>query len=168
MRTKGLGSETVTTSLVELCADPIDTALRQAEFQALAAAPGAMAGAVVSMVGLVRGVAKDGTALTAMRLDHHDGATLLSMRRIAADAEARFDLLHLLVCHRTGLMRPGDAVVLVAAAAAHRRAAFEAVDYVMDRLKSQAVFWKQEIGVDGQSWWIEPTDGDAADLARWA
>lgn len=119
------------------------------------------------MTGLVRATSKDGRTLTAMQLEHHDGATIASMRTIAADAQARFDLLHLLICHRTGPMVPGEAVVLVVAAAAHRRAAFDAVDCIMDRLKSQAVFWKKETAADGSAQWIEPTDCDAADLARW-
>ena len=70
------------------------------------------------------------------------------------------------VVHRCGAIAPGEAIVFVAAAAVHRRAAFEAVDYLMDRLKTDALFWKREDGVDGPRW-IEPTGGDRADRARW-
>ena len=65
------------------------------------------------------------------------------------------------------MIAPGEAIVFVAAAAVHRRAAFEAVDYLMDRLKTDALFWKREDGVDG-SIWIEPSDGDRSDRARWS
>jgi molybdopterin synthase catalytic subunit len=71
------------------------------------------------------------------------------------------------VLHRCGAIAPGEPIVFVAAAAAHRRAAFDAVDYLMDRLKTEAVFWKREDAVDG-SRWIEPMDCDRADQARWS
>ena len=121
------------------------------------------AGALVQFTGLVR--ATDGT--TALVLHHHPGMTLQSMEALAAAARARFDLTALSVTHRVGRMTPGEPVVWVAAAALHRRAAFQAVDFLMDGLKSEALFWKQEERVDGTVW-IEPTERDHADLARWS
>lgn len=120
------------------------------------------AGALVQFTGLVR--ATDGTS--ALILHHHPGMTLASMKALAGDAWSRFDLVALAITHRIGRMRPGEPVVWVAAAALHRRAAFEAVDCLMDHLKSQALFWKQEERVDGTHW-IEPTSRDHVDLARW-
>ena len=82
-------------------------------------------------------------------------------------AYARFDLMGLVMLHRTGLLFPGDPIVLVAAAARHRRDAIAAVDFAMDHLKSAAWFWKRERR--GGEWhWIEPRDQDHADLARWS
>ena len=89
------------------------------------------------------------------------------MEEIAQGAAHRFGLIAARVVHRCGLIAPGEAIVFVAAAAAHRRAAFEAADAMMDRLKTDAVFWKREDAVDG-SRWIEPTAKDRADRARWS
>ena len=92
--------------------------------------------------------------------------TLASIEQLADQARGRFELAALGVVHRVGRVAPGEPVVWVAAAAHHRRAAFEAVDFLMDGLKSEALFWKQEERMDGTHW-IEPTDRDRADLARW-
>lgn len=123
-------------------------------------------GALVSFVGIARGVAKNGTALLNLHLEHHPRLTAISLDRIADSAKARFVIDDVLVAHRCGDIAPGEPIVLAAAAAPHRRAAFEAVDFLMDRLKSEAMFWKREDRVDGFDW-IEPTDADANDLARW-
>jgi molybdopterin synthase catalytic subunit len=88
------------------------------------------------------------------------------MEDLARDAARRFAISGLLAWHRIGQVRPGKAVVLVAAAATHRRAAFDAVDFTMDHLKSQAWFWKRERRSDGWHW-IEPRDQDHADRQRW-
>ena len=80
---------------------------------------------------------------------------------------ARFDVSDLLVVHRCGDVAAGEAIVFVAASSPHRRAAFLAADYLMDRLKTDAAFWKREDGVDG-SRWIEPTGQDQADRKRWS
>lgn len=152
---------------VELCMGALDAPARYAAFVDALRQRQGDTGAIVSMVGLVRCAARDGRRLSALMLDHHPRATPASLRRIAEGAALRHGLIAALVCHRAGTMAPGDAIVLVVAAATHRRAAFDAADQMMDQLKSQAVFWKKECYLDGNSAWIEPTAADAADVARW-
>ena len=124
------------------------------------------AGAVVSFCGIARDTSKAGEPVTALHLDHYPGMTERSLEEIAQDGASRFGVSDVLVIHRAGTIAPGEVIVFVAAASPHRRAAFEAADYLMDRLKTDAVFWKKEQGVDA-SRWIEPTDQDRADRARW-
>ncbi len=123
-------------------------------------------GAIASFTGLARPTTKEGMPIHRLFLDHHSRLTQRSLNDIAASAE-RFGVEAVRVVHRCGEIAPGEAIVFVAAAAAHRRAAFDAVDYLMDRLKTDALFWKREDGVDG-SRWIEPTEADRADRARWS
>ena len=123
------------------------------------------AGAVASFTGLCRPSSKDGAPIERLFLDHHPRLTAQSLQDIAASAE-RFDVDAVRIVHRCGEIAPGEPIVFVAAAAAHRRAAFDAVDYLMDRLKTDALFWKREDGVDA-SVWIAPTEADRADRARW-
>lgn len=123
-------------------------------------------GAVVSFTGVARGAARDGSVVSSLRLDWYPGMTEGSMHHIAEAAAARFPVSDLVVVHRCGDIGPGETIVFVAAAAAHRRAAFEAADYLMDRLKTEAAFWKRETGPAGARW-IEPVDEDRAALARW-
>lgn len=124
-------------------------------------------GAVVSFVGLARPRDRDGAPVARLHLDHYPGMTERSLAAIADNAAARFDVSDLVVVHRCGDVAPGDPIVFVAAASPHRRAAFLAADYLMDRLKTDAAFWKREDGVDG-SRWIEPTGQDHADRKRWS
>lgn len=124
------------------------------------------AGGVVSFIGQVRAEADAADPCEALELTHYAPLTLPGMEALAADARGRWALDGLLVCHRVGVMVPGDPIVLVAAAARHRRDAFAAVDFVMDHLKSQSWFWKREKRA-GQWRWIEPRGQDHADLARW-
>ena len=124
------------------------------------------AGAVASFTGLCRPAGKDGKDIAGLFLDHHPRLTEQSLHDIAASA-VRFDVSAVRIVHRCGEVAPGEAIVFVAAAAARRRAAFDAVDYLMDRLKGDALFWKREDGLDGPRW-IEPTEDDRADRARWS
>ncbi|HVQ08867.1 MAG TPA: molybdenum cofactor biosynthesis protein MoaE [Allosphingosinicella sp.] len=124
------------------------------------------AGAVVSFTGLARPETGDGAKVERLHLDHHPRLTEKSLHDIAASAE-RFGVAAVRIVHRRGAIAPGEAIVFVAAAARHRRAAFDAVDCLMDRLKTDAVFWKREDGVDAARW-IEPTEADRADRARWS
>jgi len=121
------------------------------------------AGAVVSFTGVARA---DAGPETRLELEAYPGFTEREIARIAEEATARFHLLDVLVLHRTGEMKPGEAIVFVAAAARHRREAFEGADFMMDYLKSRAPFWKKESGDQG-SRWVEPTARDKDDAARW-
>jgi len=120
-------------------------------------------GAVVSFTGIARG---GSGAVTRLELQAYPGFTDAEIGRIAEAARARFSLQDLMIVHRVGEIAPGEAIVFVATAAAHRREAFEAADHLMDYLKSRAPFWKKEHGPDGARW-IEPTDQDRIDAARW-
>lgn len=123
-------------------------------------------GAVVSFVGLARGSGADGGEVTALVLETHPSLTLTSLRQIAADAADRFDISCVRVVHRCGTIAPGEPIVFAGASARHRRSAFDAADYLMDRLKTEAIFWKREEGPAGRRW-IEPTRADIQDRARW-
>ncbi len=123
-------------------------------------------GAVVSFVGLTRDQMKDGKALQALILEHHPRLTAKSIEQIARDALERFAVTQVRVVHRSGRMLGGEPIVFVGVSAPHRRSAFVAADYLMDRLKTEAVFWKREETAGGSTW-IEPTDDDYADTKRW-
>ena len=108
----------------------------------------------------------DATVVEALELSHYEPLTLPGMRDLAETARARFDLLGLVILHRTGRLEPGDPIVCVSAASRHRRDGIAAVDFCMDHLKGAAWFWKRELR--GGSWhWIEPRAVDHDDLARW-
>jgi len=123
-------------------------------------------GAVVSFVGVARPQSKAGQPMEELVLDHHPTLTRKSLEDIAVSAAERFDVSHVRVVHRCGAIAAGEPIVFAGAASAHRRAAFEAADYLMDRLKTEAVFWKKEIAAEGAEW-IEPTEADYADRERW-
>ena len=123
-------------------------------------------GAVVSFAGIARPGSKGGEAVYRLVLEHHPALTLQSREDIAVVAAARFVVIHVRVVHRFGDIAAGEPIVFAGAAALHRRAAFDAADYLMDRLKTEAIFWKREIGEAGSSW-IEPTEADYADRERW-
>ena len=123
-------------------------------------------GAIVSFTGIARPGSKDGQAVYRLELEHHPALTLQSLEEIAIGAVARFDVSHVHVVHRCGDIAPGEPIVFAGAASLHRRAAFEAADYLMDRLKTEAVFWKREVGEAGSEW-IEPTEVDYSDRERW-
>jgi len=119
-------------------------------------------GGVCTFVGEVRG----DSGVEALELSHYEPLTLPGMRALAETAATRFDLIGLLLLHRVGVMRPGEPIVCVSAAARHRRGAIDAVDFAMDHLKSDSWFWKRELR--GGIWqWIEPRADDYAERARW-
>lgn len=120
-------------------------------------------GGVCTFVGEVRG----GDGVEALELSHYEPLTLPGMEALAQQAVDRFGLMGILVLHRTGLLHPGEPIVCVSAAARHRRAAFNAVDFAMDHLKSDSWFWKRERRA-GQWTWIEPRGEDYADRERWS
>ena len=120
------------------------------------------AGAIASFTGLVR---SDDGAVSLLWLDHHPVLTDQVIAEIVAEAESRFEAtVH--ITHRVGSVAAGAPIVFVAAAARHRRAAFDAVDYMMDRLKTDAPFWYREARGDTDVW-IEAREADHRDRARW-
>lgn len=122
-------------------------------------------GAVVTFSGLCRDEA--GT-LAALELEHYPGMAEAEIRRIATEAAGRWPLRGMTVIHRHGRIRPGENIVLVVTASAHRQAAFEAADFLMDYLKSRAPFWKKEHRSDGtEGGWIEAKESDDEAAARW-
>ena len=120
------------------------------------------AGALATFVGQVRG----GGGVTHVELEHHPEITPAALDAITDAAKKRWNLSRALIVHRIGRMGIGEPIVFVAAVAPHRRAALDACAYMIDVLKTQAPFWKKEIG-DGVARWIEPTNADhAATAAR--
>jgi molybdopterin synthase catalytic subunit len=122
-------------------------------------------GAVVTFTGLCR---DEGGRLAALELEHYPGMAEAEIARIALEAERRWPLLGLTVIHRVGRIRPGEGIVLVLAASAHRRAAFEAAEFLMDYLKTRAPFWKREHLKDGTiGGWVEANAQDDEASGRW-
>lgn len=119
-------------------------------------------GGVCTFVGEVRGEG----GVEALELSHYEPLTLAGMHDLAERAVGRFGLMGIMILHRVGVMLPGEPIVCVSAAASHRRAAFDAVDFAMDHLKSRAWFWKREKR-GGQWTWIEPREEDYSDAERW-
>lgn len=123
------------------------------------------AGAIVSFTGLVRDHASGGK-VKSLYLQAYKPMTQRGIEKAMSEAKDRWALTALRVIHRTGTMAPGETIVFVATASAHRRAAFEAADFLMDYLKTEAVFWKKEVTDTGEHW-IEPRVEDYEDRARW-
>lgn len=121
------------------------------------------AGGIASFTGLVR--ADDG--VTTLELEHYPGATEAALTRLVEEAVARWGLLAATIVHRVGAMGPGERVVFVGTAAAHRAPALEACAYLIDRLKTDAPFWKRETIAGASPRWVEARDSDASAAARW-
>jgi len=145
--------------MIRLSATPIDPHAALGDFSA----GRTEVGAIVSFLGLARG-AEAGAEI--LELEAYEGFTEVTIAGLVERARSRFSLLDAAVVHRVGKIAVGEPIVLVLTAAAHRREAFEACDFLMDYLKSQAPFWKKEFGPDGPRW-VEPTPRDLSDLARW-
>ena len=145
-------------SKVRLLEAPLDYPAELARF----AASQPNAGAIVSFLGQVRG----DEAVIELELRAYPPLTLPGLEALAGNAHRRWALDGVLIAHRVGSMTVGEPIVLVAAAARHRRAAFEAADYLMDHLKSESWLWKRERTAAGWRW-IEPRPEDHADKARW-
>lgn len=122
-------------------------------------------GGLCSFVGLVRDMAGD-AAVGAMTLEHYPGMTEKALEEIEAEACARWPLQATLIVHRVGKLEPGDQIVLVAAASAHREAAFDACHYLIDFLKTRAPFWKLEDTPDGPKW-VDARNSDDEATWRW-
>jgi molybdopterin synthase catalytic subunit len=120
-------------------------------------------GAIVTFTGTVRD--QDET-ITEMTLEHYPGMTEAELARIEKEAHAHWPLQASLIVHRTGTLKPGDNIVLVITASAHRDAAFDAAKFLMDYLKTSAPFWKRETGPSGSKW-VEAKEDDTAARSRW-
>ena len=134
-----------------------------AELDRFAGALGHDVGAVVGFSGLVRDLSG---ALVHMEIEHYPAMTQPAIEAIEAEAVARWDLSGTLVIHRYGVLAPGERIMMVATAAAHRAAAFAAAEFLMDYLKSRAPFWKKEVTAEGASW-VAAKQADEAALKRW-
>lgn len=141
---------------------PIDLA---AEFAAITGGRTDIGG-IGSFVGTVRGTAQ-GRALLAMTLEHYPGMTERALAAIAAAAERRWPLQACTIIHRVGRLLPGEPIVLVLAASAHRQAALEATAFLIDWLKTQAPFWKKESFADGTEAWVDAREADEQAALRW-
>ncbi len=138
--------------------DPIDLAK---EVNSLRDALGEGIGALASFTGVVRG-----GDVTLLELEHHPGMTQKSIEAIADTAASRWELLGVTIIHRIGALHPGEDIVLVLVASTHRRDAFEACEFLMDCLKTEAVFWKREH--QGElARWVESTGNDYLRKSRW-
>jgi molybdopterin synthase catalytic subunit len=122
-------------------------------------------GAVVTFSGICRG-SENGEPIAALALEHYPGMAEAEIGRHADQALARWPLQGLTIIHRFGRIAPGENIVLVVTASSHRQAAFEAAEFLMDYLKTNAPFWKREESEKGTSW-IEARDHDDAATARW-
>ncbi|PHK93563.1 molybdenum cofactor biosynthesis protein MoaE [Pseudoroseomonas rhizosphaerae] len=131
--------------------------------QAALAAGRADVGGIAAFTGLCR--ADDGIA--ALVLEHYPGMTERALAGIAAEAEARWPLTGCTIIHRVGRITPGEPIVLVLAASAHRTAALEACAFLIDWLKTGAPFWKREEFSDGRERWVEAKASDDAAAGRW-
>jgi molybdopterin synthase catalytic subunit len=147
---------------VRVQAEDFDTA---AELKRLASGRDDV-GAVVTFTGLVRGEV-EGRRLIAMTLEHFPGMTEQELQSIEAEACVRWPLSASLIIHRHGRLVPGDRIVLVATASAHRQAAFEAASFLMDYLKTSAPFWKKEETEGGEASWVSAKDSDDSARERW-
>ncbi len=121
-------------------------------------------GALVSFTGLVRDLGEG--ALREMELEHYPAMTEKALAAIEAEALARWPLRASLILHRFGPLAPGEQIMMVATAAAHRAEAFAAAEFLMDYLKSRAPFWKKETTAAGGVW-VDAREADEAALARW-
>ena len=120
-------------------------------------------GAVVTFTGMVRGASG---SVQAMELEHYPGMTERALEEIFEEARRRWPLDGGRIVHRVGPLAPGDRIVLVLTASRHRRAAFEAAEFVMDFLKTRAPFWKREHGEDGAAW-VDARESDEDAASRW-
>ncbi len=122
-------------------------------------------GAICSFVGTVRD-RNEGDVVSSMELEHYPGMTEKSIEVMVAETFRRFDILGARVIHRVGLLQPLDQIVLVAVTSAHRGQSFQACEFLMDYLKTQAPFWKKEETPQGARW-VDARVSDDAALARW-
>ena len=148
--------------MIRVQSEPFDIA---AELAALKADNRSIGG-IAAFIGTVRELS-GGAAVSAMTLEHYPGMTEKALADIERQANERWPLEATLVVHRYGRLEPGDDIVLVMAASAHRQDAFEACQFLMDWLKTKAPFWKLESSSQGESW-VDARDSDDQAASRWA
>lgn len=129
-------------------------------------------GAIVTFTGTVRDMAKSADMskaipITKMHLEHYPGMTEKQLSEIQAEAHSRWPIIDSTIIHRVGDLSPGDNIVLVITLSAHRHAAFEAAEFLMDFLKSKAPFWKKEQPEEGEANWVDARESDSKALSRW-
>ena len=122
-------------------------------------------GAIAAFVGLVRDI-NVGSAVSSLTLEHYPAMTQKALHGIVAQARQRWEIIDALVIHRVGCLQPMDQIVLVAVASTHRGEAFHACEFIMDYLKTQAPFWKQEQTPEGARW-VEAKESDNSAAAHW-
>lgn len=145
----------------------VEDFLLQREYDEVLAEAGD-AGGVVTFTGLVREFlqTEDSASVASLTLEHYPGMTEKALTDIEQQARQRWPLLATRIVHRVGAMTAKEQIIFVAAASAHRHAAFEAAQFMMDYLKSRAPFWKKQITNEGENW-IESRDSDEAAITRW-
>lgn len=148
---------------VRICAEAFDPLLELRAFQDALGERARSIGALATFTGSMRDF-NDGAAVESMWLEHYPGMTDAHLERLAVDARRQWQLDDILIVHRVGEVRPGDAIVLVATWAAHRAHAFESCRAVMEELKSSAPFWKKEQTAQGARWVEKNTPRDSADF----
>ena len=121
-------------------------------------------GAVASFIGLVRDL--PATRLTTMTLEHYPGMTEKSLQKIVESANQRWGILDCAIIHRVGKLKPADQIVLVSVLSAHRKAAFQACEFIMDYLKTDAPFWKKETDDQGEKW-VDAKESDNRAKNQW-
>ncbi len=124
-------------------------------------------GGLGCFVGTVRDTAK-GRKIVSMTLEHYPAMTETAMARIAAEAAQRWPLLGITLIHRVGTLLPGENIVLVLTASAHRQAALDATGFLIDWLKTRAPFWKKERFAEGDETWVEANAADDEAAAKWS
>ncbi len=122
-------------------------------------------GAIVTFTGTVRGGGDK--QISSMTLEHYPGMTETELERVEAEAHRRWPLQATLIIHRYGELRPGENIVLVVTCSAHRQAAFQSAEFLMDYLKTRAPFWKKEARADGSGDWVDAREIDDEAAARW-
>ena len=122
-------------------------------------------GAIASFIGLVRDV-NDGQGISALSLEHYPGMTEKALTKIVDNAQARWDVIDCTVIHRVGELKPTDQIVLVIVASGHRGDAFDACEFIMDYLKTEAPFWKKERTPEGTRW-VDTRESDSTAALRW-
>ena len=137
------------------------------EWDALRRRTSGTAGGIVAFAGLVRDHARAGEEVSGLFLEHYPSMTESSIERIIDEARGRWPLQDVVVIHRVGELEPGDQIVLVLAASTHRGAAFAGCEYIMDMLKTKAVFWKKETRAGSEGTWIRSTGDDVERAKHW-